>query len=222
MSTIGTRHTLIPFVAGTSKANADQRLSKIGYKKTKEQPNPPASVCASVPFIANDAIENHVDRLLPHIRTMLESAQDGIVRSLYESSGHELIGIDDADISVGACISYLQAEAAGDRLRKDQILAWFDAEISENLTVFVAELLRFDDLTPDALRTVNKHVGIYRDLIGMLAGGKTILEQKQINGCKKAIGLCGNADDRIAARLVARLEQMEAPKVRIELLDLGD
>lgn len=222
MSTIGTRHTLVPFIAGTSKPNADQRLAKIGYKKTKEQPTPPASVCASVPFISSESIATNVERLIPHIRTMLESAQDGIVRSLYESSGHELISVDDADISVSACISYLQAEAAGDRLKKDQILAWFDAEIAENLTVFVAELLKFDDLTPDALRTVQKHVGIYRDLIGMLAGGKTILEQKQINGCKKAIGLCGSADDRIASRLIGRLEQMEAPKVRIELLDLGD
>ena len=223
MSVIGNRHNLAAFTAGTSKAQSGQRLAKVGYKQTAAMSAKgeiaPASVCASVPMIAMADIEQHITRLLPYIGAMLESAQDGIIRSLYESSGYVMGSVSDDDISVSACISYLAAEAAGDRLNKDAIGVWFDSEISENLTVFVAEKLGFSELTPDALKTCAKHVGIYRDLIGSLAGGKTILTPQQINGCKKAIALCASAD-RIAQRLNDRLVAMESPKKQSEFLEI--
>ena len=218
MSTISNRHSVLPFVAGTSAPLSGQRLAKVGYKKTAAMPNPPASVCASVPMIQPADVLDKVQRLLPYIGAMLESAQDGILRSLYESSDYSLSSVSDDDISVDACISYLAAEAAGDRLKKDAILQWFDSEVAENLTILVAEKLGFSDLTPDAEKTVAKHVGIYRDLIGMLAGGKTILEPKQIRGCRTAISLASSAD-RISARLNDRLTAMESKKV-VDILDL--
>lgn len=222
MSNISNRHQVLPFIAGTSAPLSGQRLAKIGYKQTSEMTKKgetaPASVCASVPMIQSDAIESRIDRLMPYVRGMLENAQDGIVRSLYDSD-RSLSAVSDDDISVDACISFLQAEAAGDRLKKETILAWFDSEVSENLTVLVAEKLGFSDLTPDALETVSRHVKIYRDLIGMLAGGKTILEAKQIRGCEVAISLAVNSD-RISEKLTDRLNAMKAPKKVIELLDL--
>ena len=226
MSIIGTRHSLTLFTAGESKPASGQRLAKIGYKQTavmtKAGETAPPSVCVSVPQVDVDDVRANIDRLLPYIGNMLESAQDGIVRSLYESSGHALISVDDADISVSACISYLAAEAAGDRLKKETIEQWFDSEVAENLTVFLAEKLGFTELTADNMAVIGRHVGIYRALIGSLAGGKTILETKQINGCKKAISLSASAD-RIAQRLTDRLIAMEQPKKRIEeFLDIGE
>jgi len=226
MSIIGTRHSFALFTAGESKPATGQRLAKIGYKQTeamtKKGEIAPASACVSVPQIDPTDIRANIDRLLPYIGTMIENAQDGILRSLYESAGHTLISVDDADISVSACISYLAAEAAGDRLKKDAIEAWFDSEVAENLTVFLAEKLGFSELTAENMKVVDKHVAIYRQLISSLAGGKTILETKQINGCKKAISLSASAD-RIAQRLTDRLVAMETPKKKIEeFLDIGE
>lgn len=226
MSIIGTRHSLSLFTAGESKPATGQRLAKIGYKQTaamtKAGETAPPSVCASVPQIDPVDITANIDRLLPYIGNMLESAQDGIIRSLYESSGHALISVDDADISVSACVSYLAAEAAGDRLKKETVEQWFDSEVAENLTVFLAEKLGFTELTADNMKVIDKHVDIYRGLIVSLAGGKTILETKKINGCKKAISLSATAD-RIAQRLNDRLIAMEAPKKQVEeFLDIGE
>ena len=226
MSIIGTRHSLVLFTAGESKPASGQRLAKVGYKQTeamtKKGEVAPPSVCVSVPPVDPVQITANIDRLLPYIGTMIENAQDGIIRSLYESAGHALIAVDDADISVSACISYLAAEAAGDRLKKDVIEQWFDSEVAENLTVFLAEKLGFTELTADNMKVVDKHVAIYRGLIASLAGGKTILETKQINGCKKAISLSASAD-RIAQRLTDRLIAMETPKKRMEeFLDIGE
>ena len=182
MAIIGTRHSLVLFTAGESKPQSGQRLAKIGYKQTeamtKKGEVAPLSVCASVPQVSVDDVRANIDRLLPYIGTMIENAQDGIIRSLYESAGHTLIAVDDADISVSACIGYLAAEAAGDRLKKDVIEQWFDSEVKENLTVFLAEKLGFSELTPENCKVVDKHVATYRGLISSLAGGKTILETK--------------------------------------------
>ncbi len=214
---ISNRHPLSLFVAGESKPMSGQRLAKVGYKQTeamtKRGETAPDSVCASLPQIPPEDITANITRLLPYICTMLENAQDGIVRSLYESADHTLISISDDDISVDQCISFMAAEAAGDRLSKDAVLAWFDAEIRENLAVMIAEKLGFDDMGPDQMPVINKHVGVYREVIGTLASGKTTLAQKQINGCRSALKLVQNPKDRICAKLSERLDLMEKKQI---------
>lgn len=82
---ITNRHSVVPFTAGESKPMTGQRLAKVGYKSTKKNPARFKSVCVSVPEIPENNIRSELDRLIPHVRTMLENAQDGIIRSLYES-----------------------------------------------------------------------------------------------------------------------------------------
>lgn len=209
MSNVSNRHAMVPFTAGESKAFSGQRLARVGYKATKANPTPPASVCVSVPPVAVADIRENLDALLPHIVTLVEGAQDGIIRSLYESAGHVCRDISDDDINMSAVIGYLNAQADGDRITADRIGAWFDSQVAENLTVVIAEKLGYADLTPDNLPTVEKHVKVYRDLLGMLAGGKTILTPKQITGCRTAIALAGS-DDLMGERLVSRLDRMAA------------
>lgn len=219
MSNVSNRHAMVPFTAGESKPFTGQRLAKVGYKKTKDQPSPPASICVSVPHIDPAQVEHNWERLLPYIADMLENAQDGVIRSLYESGHHVMRDISDDDISVGACISYLAAEKHGSRITKEAIALWFDSEIADNLAVTIAEKLGFDDLTPDNMPVVQKHVGTYKQVISMLAGGKTVLEPKQIKGCRNAIALAG-ADAGIGSKLLARLDEMERKPVIDSFLDI--
>lgn len=223
MSNVSTRHALKPFTAG-DKPLTGQRLAKVGYKTSKKTPAKFASVAVSVPQIDAGAVQENILRLLPYIGTMLENAQDGIIRGLYESAGGKCIDISDDDISVSACIGYLAAEAAGDRLTKEAIENWFDSELSENLFASIAEKLKFVDadgcITEDQETVVKKHLKIYRDVLSMLAGGKTILAEKQIAGCKNALALAPNENDSMVARLNARLTAMEKPKSMEEMLEL--
>lgn len=214
MSNVSPVHDVKPFKAG-DKALSGQRLAKIGYKKTKNQTNPLQSVAVSVPFIAVDAITANIQHLLPHIGTMLENAQDGIIRGLYESSGGNLKIVTDSEISVEACIGFLEAEAAGNRLTSDAIEKWFDAELSENVFAMLAQKLGFLSNDADATltdaqeSTVQKHVKIYRDVLASLAGGKTMLAEKQIRGCRNALSLAPDDSDPMVSRLTARLDTME-------------
>lgn len=219
MSNISNRHQVIPFVAGESKPLSGQRLAKVGYKTSKKTPAKFKSICVSVPQIDPTEVQEKISRLLPHIGTMLENAQDGIIRSLYESQEGNLSSVADHEISIDSCIAFMDAEAAGDRLKKEHIESWFDAEISENLFILVAEKLGFTEPNADQTGVIQKHVKTYRDVISMLAGGKTRLEEKQIKGCRVALSL-GNTDGGIGQKLMNRLDQMEkAPKIE-DMLEL--
>ncbi len=216
---ISNRHTVVPFVAGKTSPMANQRLAKVGYKTTAKNPAKFPSIAVSIPKMELTIQSPELPRLLPHLVGVIESAQDGIIRSLYESSDGSLKEVSDDDISIGACIAFLEAEAAGERLKKEHIESWFDAELKDALYVLVAEKLGFDEPNSDQDAVIQKHVKIYRDVLSMLAGGKTLLTPVQIKGCKTALNLT-DIDGGIGQKLMTRLISMEAPKITAEMLEL--
>ncbi len=220
MSNVSTAHTVTGFDAKKSQALTGQRLAKVGYKTTAKSPAKFPSVCASVPFIGTEAITSSIDALLPHIRTMLESAQDGIVRSLYESSGGTLALVTDDDISVDSCIKFLEAESTGGRLSGDFLRAWFVENVTDAITVLIADKLGYEgELSKEQEDTIGKHAAAYRDLVASLAGGKTMLAPHQIRSLLNVLGLVDPDDTQV--KLVTRLTKMlEAPKKLEEMLEL--
>lgn len=222
MSNVSRAHDVVPFVAGKTTALTGQRLSKVGYKTTAKNPALYKSVAVSVPHLPAGSIHDNLDALLPYIGNMLEEVQDKVIRSLYESNQGKLSVVTDDDISIAACIAFLESEAAGDRLKKEHIEAWFDRVAKENTFTLIAEKLGYsgeNDLTPEQVATVNKHVKVYRDILSMLAGGKTILTPVQIRSCKTVIDVCED-DSGIGQKLMQRLNSMENPKKVEEFLEL--
>lgn len=222
---ISNRHSIVPFVSGESKAMNGQRLAKVGYKETtdkktgkKSQKFP--SVCASVPFVETSDVLEKVESLMPHIKAMLADVQDKIVRSLYESSEGQLQSISDDELSVNACIGFLEAESEGGRLTKEAVQNWFDGNLADNLTVYIAEKLGFNDPTENQMVQIEQHVKGYREVLASLSGGATSLAIPQIKGCRKALELLGNEDDLMAQKLGKRLDAMEKPVMVKELLEL--
>lgn len=216
---ISNRHTVNPFVAGKSAPMSEQRLARVGYKSTAKNPAKYQSVCASVPQILSaDISEEQIKNLMPHIVGLLESAQDGIFKSLYESADGKLECLRDEDISVDACIAYLSAEAEGSRLTKELLESWFTRAMADNLNVVIAEKLGFDLSTPEQEETVSRHVNAYKGLISALAGGKTLLVDHQIKGLRKALE-CVPEDD-MSVRIGKRLDAMENKPKMADLLEL--
>lgn len=209
MSNVSSVHQVVPFVAGETKPLTGQRLAKIGYKGRGENAAKFKSVAVSIPYLERDAIENHLRELLPYIGNMLEAAQDGIIRSRYESAGGKLDYVHDDDIDVQSCIAYLASEAEGDRLTKATLESWFDANMSETVFVLVAEKLGFTatDPTPAQSIRISQAVKSYRDMISSLSGGKTMLALPQVQSLRKVLGFVDSDD--IQKKLDARLMGME-------------
>lgn len=219
MSNVSTAHNVTAYDAKTSQPLTGQRLAKARYKSTAKNPAKYPSVCASVPFIDRTDIENHSHKLIDHIRAMLENAQDGILRSLYESSDGNLSSIIDSDISIDACIAYLDAEAQGTRLTKEFLESWFDGALSDYVSALIVEKLGYsDNLTPEQELTVGKHVKGYKDLYSSLSGGKTVLQDKQIVSLLRVLELADSDDT--SEKLKARLNAMQNKPKMEELLEL--
>jgi len=224
MSNVSIAHTVTKFDAKKSQALTGQRLAKCRYKTTAKQVAKYPSICVSVPFIDTAVITDaEKNALMPHIRMMLETAQDGIIRSLYESSDGTLSQVTDSDLSVTACIAYLEAESEGSRLTKEFIESWFDSAVSEYVSALIVEKLGYgigtdDVLTQEQELTVSRHVNGYKGMYSALAGGKTMYQPNQINSLKRVLELVDTDD--VSTKLVARLDKMlQAPKIE-DLLEL--
>ena len=136
MSNISNRHNVLAFVAGKSEPLSGQRLAKVGYKKTKDVPNPPQSICVSIPQFTNEQILARAADFLPVIREAIHGLQDGIIRSLYESRNHsitEFSSVSDDEISLDACIAFAESERNGGRITAEFLKSWFAKEMGDSL-----------------------------------------------------------------------------------------
>jgi hypothetical protein len=221
MSNVSTAHTVTLFDAKKSQPLSGQRLAKVRYKTTEKQAAKYPSVCVSVPFVDRTVVAASIDRLMPYVMDLVQIAQDGVIRSLYESAQGSLSHVTDSDISIDACIGYLEAESQGTRLTKEFIDAWFDATVRDTCYVLFAEKLGYgteNDLTPEQDTTVCKHIAGYRGMYSALAGGKTMYQPAQVRNLRKVLELCET--DETLVKLDTRLAKMlEAPTIA-QMLDL--
>jgi hypothetical protein len=220
MSNFSGQHLVTKFDSAKSQPLTNQRLAKCRYKTTKAQKAKYPSICVSVPFLADSDIIDAVPQLVSHIRAMLENAQDGVLRSLYESAQGSLSAVSDSDISIAACIGYLEAESSGSRLTKEFVESWFDGAANDYMVAIIGEKLGYrDELTPEQEATIGKHVKGYKDLFSSLAGGKTMLQENQIKSLMKVLELIDTDDTgtKLHARLTGMLNK---PKME-DLLDLS-
>lgn len=222
MSNVSNRHNVNPFVSGESKPLTGQRLARVGYKGTEENKAKGfKSICVSVPFISlsSEDMETYKESFKNILVNAIESAQDGIIKSLYESSGATLSSVGDDDLSLVNCLAFIEAESNGGRLSKEFLESWFDSTLAENLTVVIADKLGFDDLNDDQMLVVEKHLNGYKGLISSLAGNKTILSATQMSGIRRALEL-SKVDDEVCVKLNKKLDDMgKKPKIE-ELLEL--
>jgi hypothetical protein len=219
MSLVSSQHSIVPFVAGKTAPFTGQRLAKIGYKTTEKTPAQFPSVAVSVPPIQDSEITEHTDRLIPYVRDYLNGIQDKVIRSLYESSLGSLTSVSDAEISIAQCIAFLQSEAAGGRLTKDTVYAWFDSDAKDILTALLADKLGFaDPMTENQEKQIAQSVHAYREVCSSLSGGATILQPSQIKSLRTLFGMCDSSET--LGKLIARLNSMEVVKPVAELLEI--
>jgi hypothetical protein len=224
---ISNRHSIVPFISGISEALSGQRLAKVGYKSTKEGKAKFPSICVSVPRIGDPEIEGNISALLPYIKELIEQAQDGIIRGLYESSEGCLVNVSDEELSISACIGYLGAVSQGSRLTKELIEQWFVDNMELGLIGLLAVKLGFisgidaiEELTEAQYAKVELSVGGYKGMLTGLSGGKTHYEPVKCKALILAVRKTGADDSEIGKRLIGRLEVMEKKVVSDGLLAL--
>lgn len=216
MSIVSNTHDVVNYDPKKSSAFTGQRLAKITYKTDKESGTKKDSKCVSIPMVASEAITASIDKLMPHLVTYMQDVQDKIIRGLVDS-GKETV--HDDEISVAACIEFLDSESTGGRLTKEMISSWFDSTLADKLTVAFADKLGVSDTpTADDEAKITAAITQYKDKFSSLAGGKTSYSPEIADRLQKALSFAPDGDE-LAGKFSVRLEKMkEIPA--IDLLGL--
>lgn len=208
MSNISTTHTVSNFDAKKSQPLTGQRLAKIIFKNTEKVKAPMPSKCVSVPFLTSEQVDEVIPAIKAHIVSMLEGAQNELIRAKLLEFG-EGTEIADSDISLAACISYLDEAAKGNRLSKDSIAAWFAGNVAELLAVAIADKLGISD-TPTAgeVEKLEKIISDYSAKFQALAGSKTMYSPDVAQKLVRALEVTG-CNDPLAQQFTVKLQAMK-------------
>ena len=221
MSNFSSTHAISLNADGKAVPLSGQRLATCWWKLTQAMKDAGkkevhAPVAVSIPKITTLS-EIELETLMPHIVGMLEGVQDKIIRGLVDSK--DATEVSDSEISVAACISYLNQESISNRLTKEKAAEWFNANIAEMLSVALADKLGISDTpTPEQLKKLEQSVNGVREMITPLVSAKTTYSEDK---AKKLIGVLryAPAGDLIAAKFIERLEGM-GTKQQADLMDL--
>lgn len=207
MSTLSTTHDVVSNADKKAKAFEGQRLVSLWFKQSKEQKaqgveaKKPVAVSVPVLSLSNEQLVT----VKAYVVSYFQSVQDKIIRSKVEDDASF---ITDSDISLEACIAFLEEDSKGARLNGEAIGEWFTETLADVLTVAFAEKLGVSD-TPTEYETkkLETLVGMYKTKFASLASPKTSYPKEVSENLLKALELVGD-DDILAAKFKARLTGM--------------
>lgn len=168
MSVVSNIHTITPLTKD-SKALSGQRLVRMIAKKTKsgeyESPNLIGSHCVSIPQVDENAVMDAIDKLFPHVLSMIRDTQDKMIREYRVSTGRN--EIQDSDISVAKCVEWLDNNATSDRFTTEYLQEWFMSDYAEHAHAFIRKAI--DGCSDDVL---NAKTNVLRDMFAGYASGR--------------------------------------------------
>lgn len=224
MSVIDTlNHSVVTYDPKSSKAFTGQRLSKVTYKTVTDKNSEfygikRDSKCVSLPLVQVSDVVANINALAPAVVEYLHSVQDKIVRERVDAGASS---ISRNEISIAACVEWLESNSESGRLTKEVVATWFADTIAEPLAVVLAEKLGVGETPSD--EESNKILAVvdaFKGKVSSLAGGKTAYEPKVCKSLLNALELAP-AGDVLATRFAARLNKMiEEAKANEDLLNL--
>lgn len=137
------RHQFAPLTKN-SKPLSGQRLARVIAKAAKDgsySPNLKESQCVSIPVLGQDSLTAHMQALMPHLVALIQDTQDSIISEKRKETGCSEIA--DEDISVTACIAFLDASEKGNRVTSEYLAAWFSETYSLQAAEYIAIMCKF-------------------------------------------------------------------------------
>ena len=129
MSNISNTHQFIKLEKNTT-ALSGQRLVRLIAKGARgtgdKNPHLTESLAVSIPTIQMEDVVNVIDQLIPHVIAMLGDTQDKIIREWRLESGRD--EVHDNQISIAACIEWLNENSTGERVTREYLGEWFTSE----------------------------------------------------------------------------------------------
>lgn len=216
-------NTIVNYTSGVTKPFSGQRLMVATYKTgTKKEDISTFGIkrdsrAVSLPIVLASDVHQNLTLLMPHIVSMIAKTQDSIIKGILEENISRL-HVGNEEISIAACIEFLDDSDESGRMTKESIGKWFDAEIADPLMLALGEKMGIGEIvSANDAKKIDMMMKQFREKISALAGGKTKYEEKLVIQLKKAVSFAPE-NDVIAGRFIARLDKMLVPVVEEELL----
>ncbi len=216
-------HSIVAYDPKSTKAMTGQRLSKVTFKTVTDKDSPLCGIkreskCVSLPPLKSEEIVSNVQVLAPAIVEYLHGIQDKIVRERVEANAAH---ITMEEVSIAACIDWLESNNESGRLTKESVGVWFTENVETELAVTLADKLGVTGVPTDAEnKQIMAVVGTFKDKISSLAGGKTVFAPNMCETLIKALAFAPEGD-ALKSRFTVRLQKMiDESKQGVNLMDL--
>ncbi len=189
----------------SSKALSGQRLVRLIAKKDSKGQYPSenlqGSLCVSVPVLAQDDVENVIDRLMPHVVAMCKDAQDKIIREWRIEHGRN--EIPEEAFSIDKVVEYLDSAAAGDRVSVEYLQEWFIDSYASAAQQFIR--IAIDGAAPEI---VEHKVNVLRDMFAGWSSNRYSPNIPQLRAMIRFGAYLGDDADGRMAGYIARAQKM--------------
>lgn len=203
-------------------AQAGYRVATVLYKTNNKTGKIAGSnSCLIIPSLTDQVIKDNQDKLLAHVKHMLELEQNRMIKELHLK---KVTFVEPALISFDAILASLETESVSGRINKDMIVAWFASYIQDSLILLFADKLgceieRYQDVTSKLFLTVK----VYSDMFGKLASNTTNYQPTEAKQLMQALTVCTTENvaalnDVITIKIKEKLDKMINPVNTMELL----
>lgn len=177
------------YTDSSKPSSSDHRLVVIGWKTPQKEVGnlnyrKPPTICISIPKIRLSISPAIIAEAM---QAAFEDLQNSLLRSLIaEKSIEQRVGTNysDTDFDAAAVASWLAGSGAGNgRLSQDRIATWFDASVSEPLSLLLANRMNLsNEPSNEELTKLTAAITQRRTLLTRIAGpgvpfNRTVAEQ---------------------------------------------
>lgn len=200
MSNIDTRHNIIPFVSGETKALSGQTLLRVLKDKGTV-----VNKAVSVPPLETTAIAD--PRLAEFLMECLETKRQELFKALILSRP-QASTIDGAEVGIDAIVGFI---GSGKALTLDAIRAWY-AGISESMIIGFGMKLGVNDIpTQEQEILVARTVHAVGKILELLAGKDMPMLSEKQRGAIRYVLECAPEESlgTVSTKISSMLEKME-------------
>lgn len=179
--------------------NAFHRLSVIRFKTKKGEENKQPNKCVSIPRVVLDITPSVLNSALT---ASFHEMQDEVIRSLINDGETT---ISEEAISYNSIAAFQEEKATSQRLSGENVKAFFEACMKENLTLALSNALKLtDNPTGEELAKLEAAVSQHEQLIISLASPRASYNKTLAGQLQRAIAVADD-DGVIKGKLEAKL-----------------
>lgn len=200
----------------TASSNIEQPSHRLAIIRWKDKKNDDGTTvtkqparCVSIPVVSLSLTPLC---LQASMQEAFEEMQDKLIRSLIEASKETTFSLSLDEISPQAVADFAVAQNGPGKLSTKLLETWFDNNLSDNLTVTIANKLGLPDQpTEEDTVKVSKAVASFRTFITGLASPRANLAPDVVAQLQKATALVENGDDKILQTINRKLRAFSEP-----------